>query len=89
MSTLTNMRCNLYSGAFSGEAVFAVDTIRGNEPYEGVAAKHYVTPQDGLSSESPTIGFVRVKVIRNGGDTALVATPGGEAIEVSADKVRT
>ena len=87
MSTLANMQCQLYAGAFSGEAVFSVDTISGGEPYEGVAAKQYVSPCVGLSKENSIAGKVKVKVIRNGSNTALVTTPDGESIEVSADKV--
>ncbi len=80
------MNCELYQSAFSGEVVFSVRTASG-ESYEGVAPKHYAEPAGGLTSE-PTAGQVSVKVLKNGGGTARVIVPDGEAIEVPGDSVK-
>ncbi len=75
-----NMSCELYQGAFSGEVVFAVETLDG-EPYEGIAPKHYAKPVDDLCAD-PINGSLEVRVIRNGGKSARVRMPDGEAIDV-------
>ena len=74
------MACSLYKSAFSGEVVFAV-AMFGGGVYEGISPKHYATIETELSTE-PTPGFVKVRVIRNGGEKALVLMPDGEAIEI-------
>jgi hypothetical protein len=78
------LACELFQGAFSGEVVFAVQTPEG--VYEGVAPRHYARPAGGLSAQA-VAGTLRVRVIRNGGKRALVATPDGEAITVPAAAV--
>lgn len=75
-----SMTCDLYKSAFSGEVVFAVGTISG-ETYEGIAPKHYATPNQDLSADSVS-GRVKVHMIANGGGTARVRMPDGEAIDV-------
>lgn len=75
-----NMNCELYQSAFSGEVVFAVETLDG-KPYEGIAPKHYANPVDSLSA-NPINGSLEVRVIRNGGKSARVRMPDGEAIDV-------
>jgi hypothetical protein len=81
-SPFANLDCQLYASAFSGEAVFAVNTA-DNEKYEGVAPKHEVWPQDSLS-DKPTKGKVKVRIVENGGPRAYVLMPDGEAIHVLA-----
>ncbi|MCK4627190.1 MAG: hypothetical protein KAV00_17895 [Phycisphaerae bacterium] len=75
-----NMSCELYRSAFSGEVVFAVKTLDG-KPYEGIAPKHYARPVDNLSA-NPIHGSLEVRVIKNGGKSARVRMPDGEAIDV-------
>ncbi len=77
-----NMSCNLYQGAFSGEAVFEVKTIDGDS-YQGIAPRHYVKPATELSKE-PVPGVVAVRVVKNGGNEARVTMPDGETIDVHA-----
>ncbi|NIA06413.1 MAG: hypothetical protein GWP14_02050 [Actinobacteria bacterium] len=80
-----NMICDLYQSAFSGEVVFAVNTISG-ERYEGVAPKHYAEPVDALSSD-PIQGWIKVWVISNGGKSSLIRIPDGETINVPLDLI--
>lgn len=84
-SQKATLSCDLYASAFSGEVVFAVKTFDGGH-YEGVAPKHFATPTDGLSQVA-TQGTLRVKLIRNGGESALVAFPDGESAELHVEKV--
>lgn len=76
------MKCTLYKGAFSGEVVFAVDTL-GGEGYEGIAPLHYANPNGSLSSAA-TGGSINVRVISNGGQRARVSMPDGETIDIEA-----
>ena len=80
------MSCGLLSGAFSGEIVFEVKTIAG-ELYQGISPKHYAEPDDIPSREEAVPGTIRVRVLKNGGGSALVRTPDGEAITVPANLV--
>jgi hypothetical protein len=86
MAEKASVQCDLYASAFPSEAVFAFKTI-SNEKYEGVAPMHYVQPTQGLSQE-PIHGVVRVRLIRNGGKSSLIATPDGEVMEVSSSIVQ-
>ena len=79
------MKCKLYSSAFSGEVVFQVDTVN-NQSYEGVAPKHYVTPST-QPTKGGVDGQVKVRVLKNGGNEARVSVPDGQILSVSADKV--
>ncbi len=80
-----NMSCNLYQGAFSGEAVFEVTTASGDS-YQGIAPKHYVKPSAELS-KTPVSGAVFVRVVKNGGKEATVTMPDGQTIEVNPSHI--
>jgi len=84
-ATYGQMKCKLYLSAFSGEAVFQVDTNIG-QSYEGVAPKHYVEPSTQLTKDGIN-GQVRVHVLNNSGNEARVSVPDGQILTVSADKV--
>lgn len=76
--------CWLSKGAFSGELVFATKQYDG-EKYLGVTPRHYADPQS--VGDGETQGTLSVYLIRNGGDSAIVETPDGEAITVPASSV--
>ena len=81
-----SLTCQLYKGAFSKEVVFSFETA-AKVNYEGIAPTHYASPTDNLQKEKPVDGKIKVQVITNGGDTALVAIPDGEAVRVPASSV--
>ena len=80
------VRCQVFRGAFSAERVFGVPEANG---YTGIAPVHYVRKiDDGLflpsePAENEAIpGKLFARMIKNGGDSAQVAIPDGEAITV-------
>ena len=77
--------CDLFRSAFSGEVVFAVNTING-ERYEGIAPKHCAKPVGDLSVD-PTKGTLEVAVINNGGKSSSIRMPDGESIEVPTELI--
>jgi hypothetical protein len=84
--------CQISTGVFSGERMFEVQLADGSQTYSGIAPLHYFRKEDGgeLTASDPpgnnTIkGTLTARLVRNGGKTALVAIPDGEAITVPAD----
>lgn len=86
-SAPASVNCQLYAGAFSGEVVFAIETVEGS-CYEGVAPKRNAHPSDNLSHEEPQDGSLDVRQIQNGGDRARIELPDGTVVDVNASKVK-
>jgi len=84
------LECQISAGAFSDECVFELKLASGDE-YIGIAPRKYCRTEDGhqlasdsLQKQSTITGKIAARLIRNGGDVAVVAIPDGEAVEVSA-----
>jgi hypothetical protein len=82
--------CRISAGMFSSECVFEL-TLSSGEHYFGIAPRNYCRKPNGqpLAAGSPKnkesiSGKIAARLIRNGGDVALVAIPDGEAVEVPA-----
>lgn len=85
--------CEIERGAFSGERVFQIALTDGGT-YIGVAPRDYYFKADGseLSPDEPSAtqlinGMLTIRIIKNGGKTAYIAIPDGEAVTVSSEKI--
>ena len=88
MATSVLVRCTLARSAFSGERVFKISRPSNNE-YIGVAplTSCYDERKQRLSAAQPREstridGFVSARIVRNGGEEAVVLIPDGEMINV-------
>lgn len=87
-STQYVVQCTLFRSAFSGECGFEVQQADGRV-YAGVAPLHYCHLQRGENVQEDTLpledsiaGLLNVQILGNGGETARVRLPDGDAITV-------
>lgn len=88
MATSVFVKCTLARSAFSGERVFEISRP-SHEQYIGVAplTSCYDETRQQLSAAQPSEsvridGFVSARMVRNGGEEAVVLIPDGEMINV-------
>lgn len=86
--------CQISRSAFSSERVFEISQTDG-KVYVGVAPAHYLRNENGEAlrldepAENETInGQIFAIVVKNGGDTARIAIPDGEAVIVNIQQVK-
>lgn len=90
------LACRISRGGFSGERVFRLSLADGTE-HVGVAPVGYffhrgdrpkpIEPNEPPHKGQPIEGLIAGRIVVNGGDTALVAVPDGETIEVKLDRI--
>jgi len=80
------VECAVHFSAFSGEVVFAIQTVEG-EVYEGVTSKYYVKYERFVTTHG-VYGQVRVSILKFEGDRVRVRVPDSGIIDVSVGKVR-
>jgi hypothetical protein len=87
-SKFVTVKCEILSGAFSGERIVQVATASGDQ-FVATVPREFCAKTDGSplgknepAPSHPIIGLVKARVIRNGGDTARVAFPDGDDAEI-------
>jgi hypothetical protein len=91
---LVLVACTIRPGAFSGERVFQLPMSAPLDEYVGIAPVAHCFDQEknpltkGHPPEGSVIdGFVEAYLISNGGDSAKIELPDGEAVIVAATLV--